>query len=281
MKQISYDVNRANRDRKTEVERLATQASLGWDKESRTLAWFGLEDGMTVLDAGCGPGFITKKLLDFRPNLAITAIDIDPSLIEDAQDYLEHAKPNSVSRMNFIPASVTDTQLPANSYDYAYARLLFQHLPNPGEAAREIYRVLKPGGKFVIYDIDDEMFGIISPPVPSWKKVSKMLAQAQAARGGNRYIGRQLWRILEAAGFRNIDLEIIAIHSDKLGLEAFYPQIALNRLQPYKYSGIITDENYEQLRKEREMFLESEAPYILMLALMVCGEKPVTQPVDE
>ena len=46
-----------------EVKRLASQARGGWGKEARTLSWFGLQDGMSVLELGSGPGFITEQLL--------------------------------------------------------------------------------------------------------------------------------------------------------------------------------------------------------------------------
>ena len=274
MNQNSYIVDKANKNRIAEIQRLATQASLGWDKERRTLTWFGLEDGMSLVELGSGPGFITKKLLDMLPNSEITALDIDETLLKDAKAYLTSEKPEAVSRLQFVHASVTDTKLPENTFDFAYARLLYQHLPDPVSASLETYRILKPGGKLVIYDIDDEISGIISPETPAWNQLKKKFAQAQAAKGGNRYIGRQLWRILENAGFRNLDLEIIAFHSDNLGIEPFYPQIDINRLIPYQKAGIITDEEFEAVKKDLNNFLAADHPYILMIAFMICGEKP-------
>lgn len=84
----SYDVAKAHRTRDAEIERLAAQASLGWDKEVRSLEWFGFRDGMSILELGSGPGFITEKLLERFPTSRITAVDIDASLHADARCYL-------------------------------------------------------------------------------------------------------------------------------------------------------------------------------------------------
>jgi len=63
----SYDLQASHRDVTAEIQRLAAQARSGWDKESRTLSWFGLKDGMSVLELGSGPGFITEQLVALLP----------------------------------------------------------------------------------------------------------------------------------------------------------------------------------------------------------------------
>lgn len=121
-----------------------------------------------------------------------------------------------------------DTGLPDHSYDFAIARLLFLHLHNPVEAAREIYRVLRPGGKLVIIDIDDGIFGAVSPNMELLPSVIKKLAEHQAAKGGNRYIGRRLPRLLAQAGYVDLDMDTVIQHSDLHGMEGFKRQFDIN-----------------------------------------------------
>jgi ubiquinone/menaquinone biosynthesis C-methylase UbiE len=267
----SYRAKQSHRSLDAEVQRLAAQARLGWPKEARTLTWFGLRDGMSVLELGSGPGFVTEVLLDLVPHSPLTCLEIDPVLIEKAKQYLGG---KDGGRLHFVEGSIMDTGLPENSFDFAVARLIFQHLPDPVAAAAEVLRVLKPGGKLVILDIDDAIWGIADPVFPGLDMVLERYAQAQAAQGGNRYIGRHLCRVLEAAGFVNLDLEAVIDDSDVLGIEAFSPQVDPDRLLRLVKAGMMTGEELERLRGAREAFLASDRPHILMVMLLACGEKP-------
>ena len=131
----SYNVSASHRDANSEIQRLAAQARMFWEKESRTLSWFGLKDGMSMMELGSGPGFITESLLSLLPNSSITCLELDPTLLKQAEQYLQN-KANQ--RLHFVEGSVMDIQLAGNSFDFAYARLLFQHLPDPIGAAKEI-----------------------------------------------------------------------------------------------------------------------------------------------
>lgn len=266
----SYDIHQSHRDEDAEIQRLAAQARLGWEEEARNLKWFGLQDGMTLLELGSGPGFITEALLGLVPHSEITCLEIDASLLQRAERYLQS---KAGDRVRFIEGSVMEMELADNQFDFAYARLLFQHLPDPLGAAKEIWRVLKPGGKLAIYDIDDEIFGIVDPPIPEFSIVLEKFGQAQAAQGGNRRVGRRLWRTLKAAGFRNLDSEVVAIHSDNIGLDPFLPQIEPDRLLPLVKVGLMSEQELEKIRAARDKFLDAPEPYILTLSLMVCGEK--------
>jgi ubiquinone/menaquinone biosynthesis C-methylase UbiE len=115
-------------------------------KEFRNLRWFGLIDGMKVLEVGSGPGYFTEKLALQLPMSEVTALEIDENLLTKAKERMKKTAP----KVEFIQKSIYDTGLPDNKYDFVIARLIFLHLHEPKKAASEIFRILKPGGKLVI-----------------------------------------------------------------------------------------------------------------------------------
>lgn len=267
----SYAANPEYRGWEDELERLSAQVLLSWEQEARLLNWLGLQDGMSVLELGSGPGFVTGKLLPLLPNSSITAVEIDPEMHKRAKQHLGDSASN---RLKLVEASVMNMGLPEKHYDFALARLIFQHLSSPIEAAQEVLRVLKPGGKLAIIDLDAALWGIVEPYVPELQTIYAKSAQAQAARRGNQLIGRRLWRILQAAGYTNLRLEAFVYHSDELGIEPFIPQMDPDRLLPSVWSDWISPQEFATAHIAYQRFLKSPDAYILMLGLIACGERP-------
>ena len=267
----SYDIHRSHRDIDSEVARLHLQATAAWKKELRNLVGFGLRDGMSILEVGSGPGHITEYLMEALPAAQFTAVEVDGALADQARLRLEHREPE---RLRIIHASVLDSGLPDNTFDFAIARLVFQHLPDPHAAASEILRLLKRGGHLVIIDSDDALWGLSEPEIPEMAAALGDYGRIQAAQGGNRLSGRALLRTLDRAGFTNLDLEALLNHSDQLGLEALLPHLDPDRLLPLVNSGAMSASRLEDFRASHQRFLNTPDPMLMMLLIMACGEKP-------
>src|SRR5262249_136952 len=52
--------------------------------------------------------------------------------------------------LRILQGNILAMELPENTFDFAIARFLYQHLPDPVAAAHETQRLLRPGGKFVV-----------------------------------------------------------------------------------------------------------------------------------
>jgi len=267
----TYNIRNAALGVQAEIDRLKMQAIMGWKKEFRNLKWYGIQNGMRILELGSGPGFFTEKLVNSLPDSLVTGLEIDGVLLEKAKNLLDYVPS---SRLMWVQSSIYQTGLPDDSYDFAIARLLFLHLHNPMQAIQEIYRVLKPGGKLVIIDIDDGVFGTVYPDMELLPFVIRKLANYQAAAGGNRYIGRSLPRLLTQAGYTDVDMDAVIQHSDLHGIEGFKRQFDSNRFKGLYKKGVINEEEYEQIKQASENISHSPEAHAMMTFFMACGKKP-------
>ncbi len=206
----------------TELERLSAQATVSWDKEVRLLRGLGLGPGADVLELGSGPGFISRLLLEDLPTGSLTCLELEEHLIDHARALL-----GEDPRVALVHGSALASGLPDESFDLAHARLVLQHVPGTAAALAEVFRVLRPGGRIAIVDVDDALWGMVDPDpqLPALDEVLRLRQELQTSRGGNRFIGRDLPRLLRGAGFTDIRVDAIAISSQEYGMARLASQL--------------------------------------------------------
>ena len=182
--------------------------------------------------------------------------------------------------VSLVKAGAESTGLPAASFDFVIARLLFQHLADPVSVAREAHRILKPGGSLVVIDVDAGLFGVIEPRIVGLRRVLAAFGEKQAQRGGNRFIGRMLPHLLRDTGFNAVELESVAINSDESGLAECFPLLDPIPLQGLLASGHISEAEFVELRAAHKTFTESD-PFALFLLFMARGVKPAPHPAAD
>lgn len=271
--QSSYQIKNISGNLEAEVNRLKAQVDLFWEKELKRYKEFGLEDGMSVIELGCGPGFVIEKLMAEFPRVNITGMEIDPFLVRYAGDYLQT---NNFNRCQILDGSIMDTGLPENSFDFAVTRLVLEHLPDPVNAVKEVHRILKPGGKAVFIDNDFEMHIMTSPHVPELRELYEAYCRARYAEGGNPKIGRELPTILKKGGFSNIDFEIIGAHSGLLGDEKFFKSEGVGI--PYKLveAGYLTSKVLGSINVKWKKMIYDDSHAIIRQLYLGAGEKIVS-----
>jgi ubiquinone/menaquinone biosynthesis C-methylase UbiE len=104
--------------------------------------------GRDVLEIGVGSGSVAQQLLSDAPELAWTAIDIDPHMTQAAATRLREFAGASVKT-----ADATAMPFPDESFDSVVSCLMLHHIIDWERAVAETARVLRPGGIFVGYDL--------------------------------------------------------------------------------------------------------------------------------
>lgn len=102
--------------------------------------------GKTVLDLGCGTGENLLPLI--KRGASVIGMDISPDLVDLARQRL---RDNGIDdgAATLQVRSVYETGLPDGSVDIVFSMALLHHLDLP-RARNEIYRILKPGGRFIL-----------------------------------------------------------------------------------------------------------------------------------
>lgn len=129
----------------------------GWDRlrqgffsqkvREKTLDLTGVEPGRVAADLGAGTGFVTEALID--RGLTVIAVDQSPPMLEA----LRRKFPDREA----VDLRVGDAeQLPIDdaATDYSFANMFLHHVEDPPLAIREMVRIVRPGGRVVITDLD-------------------------------------------------------------------------------------------------------------------------------
>jgi ubiquinone/menaquinone biosynthesis C-methylase UbiE len=128
--------------------RLWIWRALGEFRRNEDQADFYDPAGKVVLDYGCGPGYLTKELLD-RGAVHVTGIDISEAEIQQARVKAEEE--GVADRSRHLVADAHNLEFEDDSFDLIVGDSILHHL-DMEVALKEIRRVLRPGGRAVFME---------------------------------------------------------------------------------------------------------------------------------
>jgi SAM-dependent methyltransferase len=108
-------------------------------------------DGARVLEVGCGPGHLSVQLAG-QHRLEVTGLDLDPAMIARAAANTDRAANRGGGRPSFLVGDVAALAFPDRSFDLVVSTLSMHHWADPAAGLAEIGRVLRPGGRALIWD---------------------------------------------------------------------------------------------------------------------------------
>ena len=152
-------------------------------------------DGRTILDVGCGEGFVVRHLHGERPELQPSGVDIDPAVLKVAA-YQNPGCLFAVAQATRLPAATA-------GFDLVLCNEVLEHLDAPEAALREIGRVAR---RYFIFSV---------PREPHYR-LANMLVGANWSRWGDDEDHRQRWT-------RGQFVAMLAAHFDVLAVRTPFP----------------------------------------------------------
>ena len=131
-----------------EAASYAKRSGLQQDMGIKLMNIVTIEKGATVLDLGCGTGYLTKVLSErVGSEGKVVAVDPDGERLKIAREKY------SASNIEYIQAD--DKTFPPGWYDIVFANQVIHWVPDQKAALRRVCDNLKPGGHFIFStDVD-------------------------------------------------------------------------------------------------------------------------------
>jgi arsenite methyltransferase len=171
------------------------------------------QPGEDVADVGCGPGFYLTELAEqVGPHGSVTGIDSASAMLAVAAKRAERHE-----NVTFHRADATSLPVPDHAFDALLSVQVLEYVPDVDGAIAEIHRVLRPGGRAVIWDVD---WATVSWESGDDERMRTML-DAWDKHLVHKSIPRTLAPSLRNGGFDNVTVEGHAFTTIELDPETY------------------------------------------------------------
>lgn len=242
-------------------EMLVHQRQFMWfeDTLDKFSAWLKLRHGLTVIDVGCGLGYLGYAFWPyFGRGGKYIGVDQSGELINDArQASLEWARDGVAE---FTRGDAYKLPLPEDFADVVMCQTLLMHLDKPEGVLAQMIRVAKPGGLVVCFE-PDNLSAMLARPFHSLQEFDldeillmtkiKLISYKGRLRlgDGDNNIGSRVPHMMKLGGLIDIDIRM----NDRV----FYLEPPYETpLQQHRLKGLksrwFNEKNYDFLLQEQK-----------------------------
>jgi SAM-dependent methyltransferase len=163
--------------------------------------WCGVDRGMKVLDAGCGPGIVTSILHTMvGPSGSITGIDYSEKRIAYAK-----SKYMTRERIQFVKHDLRDPLPYTGEFDLVWARFVLEYNRNElVQIVANLSETLKPGGLLCLLDLDNNCLNHFPLPREIAAILPSILKLIEKEHNFDQFVGRKLYTLLYDLDYEDI-----------------------------------------------------------------------------
>ena len=173
--------------------------------EDKLAEMLNLDSGSLVLDAGCGEGGVAIYLAQ-KHRLRVEGVDLLEASIERANKKVSEL--GLQDRVSFQVMDYTKLNFPDESFDGVYTMESLVHVLDYQQALWEFHRVLKPGGKLVLFEYsvrsEDDVI-----TTERQRKIAEMVIEESGMHALPHFLHGKFPEILGEAGFIDVSVEDI------------------------------------------------------------------------
>jgi len=218
--------------------------------------------GQTVLDYGCGPGWLAIELARrVGPAGAIDAVDLNAAFLARAAE--NAAAEGMAERIRFHRAEGDRIPLGDASVDRAIAKNVLEYVSDLDATLRDLRRVIRRGGRLHVVDSD---WGMLAVEPLGADDIAELFAAASAAYK-TPLIGRKLYGALRKAGFSDVKIEILA-SADTRG---HFSPIVFNMASYARASGKMEEARIDRLLSTVRASIEDGSYLLVLPQFLVTG----------
>ncbi len=183
-----------------------------------------LQPGETVLDLGSGAGvdaFVARRAVGAKGH--VLGVDFTPAMVEKAR---RNAGKLGYENVEFRLGEIEALPVEDGGVDVALSNCVLNLVPDKPRAFREIFRVLRSGGRFIISDI------VSNGPLP---EAVRRVAELHAGCVAGALPKDDYLRVIEEAGFQAV---VVAKERPiSLSDDVLRPHLSAEQVAAFRQSG--------------------------------------------